>query len=143
MKCWICEDKDCGGWGCESGGMPIMTPAELMALDRPRLCVYCEQEPALIGRGSNYCESHQIGMPNGTRRRRKRDFLPTGKAWCDDCGEEWVEPCEDGESICDECAEIRMKDEAIYEREVCATYDQGRMDCCNEPARFHAPQWWE
>jgi hypothetical protein len=32
-----------------------LTPAQLLSLTKPRLCIWCEREPALIGEGSNYC----------------------------------------------------------------------------------------
>lgn len=54
--CWICSDRECGGWLCSSGGMPILTPAQLRALAGPRLCVVCEARPALVGKLSNFCE---------------------------------------------------------------------------------------
>lgn len=54
--CWICSNEVCLGWGCDAGGMPVLSPAELLALDLPRLCISCESRPAEVGDGSNFCE---------------------------------------------------------------------------------------
>jgi hypothetical protein len=54
-KCWVCSDEICKGWGCGGEGLPCLPPGELK-VSPPRLCTHCEQEPAMLGEGSNYCE---------------------------------------------------------------------------------------
>ncbi len=56
---------------------PHLTPGEVQAIGKPIPCSHCDEAPALVARGSNYCEKCEEALWPSKYRREQDDYERT------------------------------------------------------------------